>query len=108
MKSKKGTPSHWTAFLESGRNNQRLLNWGAQRAALRPYFLRAPDGAAVRGPRRIKMLRANELPLRQGFALWRKTLVRRTAPPHAVGPRSARSTKKQPVQMDRLFWISLG
>ena len=29
---------------------QRLENWGARRAAFRPHFLRAPCGAAARGP----------------------------------------------------------
>ena len=34
----------------------------------------------------MKVLRANELPLRQGFRLWRKRLYGAKAPPRRAGP----------------------
>mgnify|MGYP001657808487 CR=1 FL=1 len=37
-------------ILRAWVKTQRLENWGARRAAFRPHFLRAPCGAAARGP----------------------------------------------------------
>ena len=37
-------PPGWAAVLKRNRKTQRLENWGARRAALRPYFFLPPKG----------------------------------------------------------------
>ena len=44
-------PSKVAGFLKVQSKDQRLENWGARRAALRPYFLRTQPGGAGPGAR---------------------------------------------------------
>ena len=37
-------PPGWAAFLKRSNKSQRLENWGARRAAFRPYFFLSPKG----------------------------------------------------------------
>ena len=49
-RSAKKNAARLGGILRAWVKTQRLENWGARRAAFRPHFLRAPCGAAARGP----------------------------------------------------------
>ena len=60
-------PPGWAAFLKRSNKSQRLENWGARRAAFRPYSFLPPKGQALWGPRwGLDLLGGSEFRLRQG------------------------------------------
>ena len=84
-------PPESGGIFEAQQIDQRLLNWGARRAAFRPYFLRAPRGRWPRGgPTLFYLHGRNGSARHQGFGPRPKTLVRRTAPSRLRRERSAR------------------
>ena len=54
----------------------------------------------------MKVLRANELPLRQGFRLWRKRLYGAKAPPRRAGPYIFLASILFPVPKQGAFFLA--
>ena len=61
-KERKKMPPNMGGIFEASQINQRLLNWGARRAAFRPYFLRSfIRGSRVRKPAAFRAARYSGL-----------------------------------------------
>ena len=79
-------PPGWAAFLKRSNKSQRLENWGARRAAFRPYFFLPPKGWPFGDPFSLDLLGGSEFRLRQGFGHGPNPCTRRWRAPCAMGP----------------------